>query len=250
MWILKNMHERVSFNLYRHLENILETLSDYGVPATFFIIGEMAERHPRIPEKICKYGHEIASHGYLHKNLSEVSYAEAENEMSKSIKILRKFQDIKGFRAPYLLNNKGTYTACEKLGLTYDSSEYGLVKYCPKGFSVTVLPVISPIDIHGLDFLHLPSKDLVAKWLLLCGKSNGATVCMHVWRIGRKKHIETILVPMLESGLTFVRAFDLLDNNGVALTFEVEYTSLGDFLPSTLRLGVETLKTAQKGHKK
>jgi len=250
MWVLRTMHERVSFNLYSHLENILATLSNYDVPATFFITGEMAERHPRIPEKISKYGHEIASHGYSHKDLSEASYAEAENEMLKSIKILHKFQDIQGFRAPYILNNKATYTACEKLGLAYDSSEYGLVKYRPNGFNVTVLPVISPIDVHGLDFMHLSSKDLVAKWLLQCGKSDGATVCMHVWRIGRKKHIETILVPMLESGLTFVKAFDLLDNNGVALTFEVEYTSLGDFLPSTLRLGVETLKTAQKGHKK
>jgi peptidoglycan/xylan/chitin deacetylase (PgdA/CDA1 family) len=242
MWILRSMHERISFNLYGHLENILDTLSNYGVSATFFISGTIAEKHPRIPQKICRHGHEIASHGYSHKNLSKVSYAEAKDEISKSIKILSKFQEIKGFRAPFLIRNKATYLACEKLGLSYDSSEHGLVKYCPSGFNVTILPVISPIDTHGLDFMHLRSKDLVIKWLHQCCKSNGATVCMHIWRIGRKKHIKAILEPLLKSNLTLLKASDLLYKDGIALTFEVEYTSLSDSLPVSLRFWDSNVK--------
>jgi len=236
MWVLRTVHERVSFNVYNHLENILETLSSYGVSATFFITGEMAKKHPRVAQKICKGDHEIASHGHSHKSFLEVSCEEAEKEIAESIKILGRFQEVKGFRAPFLVRNKATYLACEKLGIGYDSSEHGLTKYCPDGFKVTVLPVISPLDTHGLDLMRLRAKDLVAKWLLQFNKSNGATACMHAWRIGRKKYVKAVLEPLLRSDLTFVCAYELVDRDGVALTFDVEYTSLSESLPHNISL--------------
>jgi len=236
MWILRTMHERVSFNVYKHLENILEALSSYGVPATFFITGEMARKHPRIAQKICKNDHEVASHGYSHKSFFEISYGEAEKEIAQSIKILSKFQEVKGFRAPFLIRNKAAYLACEKLGLSYDSSEHGLTKYCPDGYRVMVLPVVSPLDTHGLDLMRLRAKELVDKWLLQVSKSNGATVGMHAWRIGRKKYVRSVLEPLLKSDLTFVSACDLVHQDGVALTFDVEYTSFSESLPHNLSM--------------
>lgn len=246
MWILRNMHERVSFNVYRHLENVLDMLHKYGVSATFFITGTMAEKHPRIPQRIYRHGHEIASHGYSHKSLSNASFAEAEEEISKSITILNKFQEVKGFRAPFLVRNKATYMACEKLGLYYDSSEHGLVKYRPKGFRITVLPVIFPLDTYGLDYKRLRYEDLVAKWIFQCGKSEGTTIGMHIWRIGRRKNVERVLEPLLKSDLFLVRAYDLLHKNGVALTFEVEYTNFSEYLPATLRFEDGLAKTTSK----
>lgn len=234
MWVLRTMHERVSFNVYKHLENILETLSSYGVPATFFITGEIAKKHPRIAQKICKNDHEIASHGHSHRSFSEIGDEEAEKEIAESINTLSKFQEVKGFRAPFLVRNKATYLACEKLGLSYDSSEHGLKKYCPDGFKVVVLPVVSPLDTHGLDLMRLRAKDLVAKWLSQVGKSEGATVCMHAWRIGRKKYVKGVLEPLLKSGLSFVRACELVHRDGVALTFDVEYTSFSESLPHNI----------------
>lgn len=236
MWILRSMHERISFNVYRHLGNILDVLSKYDVPATFFITGTMAEKHPRIPQRICRRRHEIASHGYSHKSLSEVSFAEAEKEISKSIAVLNKYQEVRGFRAPFLVRNKATYLACEKLGLSYDSSEHGSTKYCPDGFKVTVLPVIYPLDTHGLDLMRLRSRDLVAKWLLQCNVSNGVTICMHAWRIGRKKYVKAVLEPLLRSDLSFMSACDLVHRDGVALTFDVEYTSFSESFPHNIAL--------------
>jgi peptidoglycan/xylan/chitin deacetylase (PgdA/CDA1 family) len=231
MWILRSMHERISFNVYRHLENILDVLAKYRVSATFFITGAMAEKHPRIPQRICKFDHEVASHGHSHTSLSEVSFAEAEKEIGESIKILRRFQEVKGFRAPFLVRNQATYLACEKLGLIYDSSEHGLTKYCPDGCKVTVLPVVFPLDTHGLDIMRLTSRALVERWLSQCVQSDGAAICMHAWRIGRKKYVKAILEPLLRSDLDFVKACDLTRQEGVALTFDVEYTSFGESFP-------------------
>jgi len=230
------MHERASFNVYTQLENILETLANFGVHATFFITGEMAERHPGIPQTICKKDHEIASHGYSHKSFFEASYPEAEKEIAESIRVLSKFQEIQGFRAPYLVRNKATYLACEKLGLSYDSSEHGLRKYCPAGFKVTVLPVIAPSDVHGLDRMRLKAKDLVAMWVLNSRKSGGSAVCMHPWRMGRRRYVKALLEPLLRSNLSFVTASELVDRSGIALTFDVEYTSLSDWLPQNFLL--------------
>ena len=45
--------KRISFNVYRHLENVVGILNKYGVPAVFFITGVIAEKHPRTLQRIC-----------------------------------------------------------------------------------------------------------------------------------------------------------------------------------------------------
>lgn len=236
MWIVRGVRERLSFNVHKHVDNILETLSRHGVYATFFITGRVAEKHPEIPERVRKHNHEIASHSYAHRDFSKVGYEEAEKDLRRSIAVLSEYQEIRGFRAPFLVRNKATYEVCEDLGMDYDSSEYGLVRYRPDGFKVTVIPVLSPLDTHGLDLMRLKPEQLVADWLSECAKSVGAAICMHVWRIGRKRYVKTILEPLLENDLTFVRAHELLSTDGIALTFDVEYTSFGEALPQNLSL--------------
>ncbi|WP_441261200.1 polysaccharide deacetylase family protein [Bradyrhizobium sp. 521_C7_N1_3] len=46
---------------------ILELLTDEGVPATFFVPGWVVDNRTHIVEKIVKADHEIGHHGYLHK---------------------------------------------------------------------------------------------------------------------------------------------------------------------------------------
>lgn len=236
MWIARGVRERLSFNVHRHVDNILEKLSDYDVHATFFITGKVAEKHPEILAKIRKGDHEIASHSYAHGDFSNVSYEEAKEDLVRSLTVLGEYQEIKGFRAPFLVRNQATYQVCEDMGLDYDSSEYGVVKYRPHGFTVTVVPVVSPLDTHALDLMRLRPDQLVADWLAEGDRAVGAAIGMHVWRVGRKRYVETILEPLLEGGLTFVRAHELLSNDGIALTFDIEYTSLGEALPQNVGL--------------
>ena len=84
MWIIRGISERLSFNVHKHIDNILETLSEHGVHATFFITGRVAEKHPEILQKICKHDHEIGSHSYAHGDFSKVSRAEAKKDILKS----------------------------------------------------------------------------------------------------------------------------------------------------------------------
>lgn len=51
-----------------YLEGILETLKNNDVTTTFFLGGMWVEKYPDFAKKIQKCGHEIANHGYFHKD--------------------------------------------------------------------------------------------------------------------------------------------------------------------------------------
>lgn len=66
-------------------------LEEYGIPATFFLLGNQAkERHPDIVKRILAEGHEVGNHSYSHPNLRAVSPArKEEEELRRTDTILR-----------------------------------------------------------------------------------------------------------------------------------------------------------------
>jgi peptidoglycan/xylan/chitin deacetylase (PgdA/CDA1 family) len=48
---------------------ILDTLAEYGVRATFFVLGRHAERWPDIVHRTVHEGHQLGNHGYFHRKL-------------------------------------------------------------------------------------------------------------------------------------------------------------------------------------
>lgn len=48
---------------------LLDLLGEENAAATFFLVGEQVERWPRIAARIVDEGHEIALHGYRHRNV-------------------------------------------------------------------------------------------------------------------------------------------------------------------------------------
>ena len=110
---------------------LLQLLDRYNVSATFFVSGQVAERHPELIEKIYNEGHEIASHGYSHKRLHELGKEKFEDDIRKSVNILESVvkEKIIGFRAPSYSINQDTIWALdilENLGYKYDSSVFPL----------------------------------------------------------------------------------------------------------------------------
>ena len=45
---------------------ILDTLAKYGAKATFFMVGENAEKNPQLFERIKAEGHQIGNHTHNH----------------------------------------------------------------------------------------------------------------------------------------------------------------------------------------
>jgi peptidoglycan-N-acetylglucosamine deacetylase len=49
---------------------MLETLGMYGVPASMFVMGWLAEQNPWLVQEIAAWGHHVGSHGYLPPELT------------------------------------------------------------------------------------------------------------------------------------------------------------------------------------
>lgn len=109
------------------LPKILNLLKENNSKATFFILGWLAERKPKMIENIIEDGHEIASHGYAHEMIHRLSPKEFEEDIQKSKRILENItgKTTKGYRAPAFTITEKTPWAFDILldnGFEYDSS--------------------------------------------------------------------------------------------------------------------------------
>jgi peptidoglycan/xylan/chitin deacetylase (PgdA/CDA1 family) len=62
----------------------LDVLDRLGVPATFFIMGDLSEARPALIREYVRRGHQIASHGYDHRRFTELSWKELEDQLVRS----------------------------------------------------------------------------------------------------------------------------------------------------------------------
>lgn len=70
---------------------ILQLLSAYGISATFFVPGHTAESFPGSVEAILNAGHEIAHHGYEHRDPSAQSPDEERRSLERGSRVLERF---------------------------------------------------------------------------------------------------------------------------------------------------------------
>lgn len=108
----------------QNAERILSLLKKYNVPATFFILGWVAERHAEVVLRIKEEGHEIASHGYGHELANQLADEAIYNDILKSKQILEAIsgERIDGYRAPNFSINDRVLEHLKNLGFIYDSS--------------------------------------------------------------------------------------------------------------------------------
>jgi len=124
-------HEsRVDANVRR----VLGLLDRYGVKATFFVLGWVAERRPELVAEIASRGHEIASHGYGHRLVYTQTRAEFTADLQESLRLLNQALGlcasdvdtaIHGYRAPSFSVTRAVPWATDVIrecGFRYDSS--------------------------------------------------------------------------------------------------------------------------------
>ena len=110
------------FNVYEHKDNvlkILDVLDQYGAKSTFFIGGSWADDNVDCVREIFNRGHEIASHGYFHKDHSRMNLNENLEEIRPSVKLLNMIcnTNITLFAPPSGAFCEATLNACTSLDL-------------------------------------------------------------------------------------------------------------------------------------
>jgi polysaccharide deacetylase family protein (PEP-CTERM system associated) len=110
---------------------ILDILDENNSKATFFILGWIAKKYPSLVREIYNRGHEIASHGFYHKELYLLDHNSLVKEISDSREILEDIvgEKIIGFRAPGFSFKENYFFLLElliDLGFLYDSSIFSM----------------------------------------------------------------------------------------------------------------------------
>jgi polysaccharide deacetylase family protein (PEP-CTERM system associated) len=108
---------------------LLELLEKYHVKGTFFVLGWIAREHPLLVATIAKAGHEIASHGFDHSMITEMTPESFRQDIRKSKAILENIigTTVAGYRAPtfsILEKTSWAYKILLEEGYAYSSSVF------------------------------------------------------------------------------------------------------------------------------
>ena len=113
----------------RNIDRILDLLNQSGAKATFFTLGWLAQRYPRLVRDISSQGHEVASHGQAHLRASDQLPAEFDNDIRAAKHLLEDTAGVavRGYRAPSFSIGHGNLWAFDRIaaaGYSYSSSVY------------------------------------------------------------------------------------------------------------------------------
>ena len=112
-----------------NIDRLLQLFADNHVSATFFTLGWIAERHPEMIHRIVQAGHELASHGYDHIRVDNLSPTRFRDDVHRTKAIIEDIAgaSVLGYRAPTFSIGARTpwaYDILEQEGYFYSSSIY------------------------------------------------------------------------------------------------------------------------------
>ncbi|MEQ1741031.1 MAG: XrtA system polysaccharide deacetylase [Candidatus Nitrotoga sp.] len=121
--------ESLPCRVERNIDIALALLDEGKAHATFFTLGWIAERYPAIVRRIVDNGHELASHGYGHQRVSDLSRNEFNEDISRAKKTLEDLSGspVIGYRAPSFsigADNLWALDLLQEAGYQYSSSIY------------------------------------------------------------------------------------------------------------------------------
>jgi polysaccharide deacetylase family protein (PEP-CTERM system associated) len=119
----ETLPSRVEGSVY----GILDLLARHRARGTFFTLGWVAERHPKMIKRIADAGHEVASHGWDHVRVTHQTPEEFRVSVRRTKDCLEQLAgaSVLGFRAPSFSIVPGREWALDILreeGYRYDSS--------------------------------------------------------------------------------------------------------------------------------
>lgn len=166
---------------------VLKTLKEKDVKATFFMLGKNAHEYPDLVKQIHEEGHELASHSYSHPQLTGLSKTEIEKEVKETDKAIFAATGVlpRTFRPPYGAVNPSVAEAIGK-----------------------------PIIQWNIDSLDWQSKNKNAIIQVIKQTSTaGGILLMHDIQPATAEALETVIDYLLDEGYQFVTAEELLELN-------------------------------------
>lgn len=105
----------------------LDLLDEFGYRATFFTLGWVADQVPELIREIADRGHEVASKGYYHRSIRQMTPVEFKEDLERSREVIQAAtgRPVHGYRVAHEWFTLGDLWALDVLaeaGFEYDSS--------------------------------------------------------------------------------------------------------------------------------
>lgn len=173
----------------QYTEKILDILKKYDVKATFFLIGESAEKYPELVEREISEGHELGNHTWTHPHMNGCDSKRLCGELQKTEDFLKEKFDYtpKLFRPPEGFCCKTVQKCADKFG-------YNIVLW----------------DIDTTDWAHNSVNNIVRGAL---GAKSGDIILCHDFVTKPSPTPDALekFIPELKNrGFTFVTVSELL----------------------------------------
>jgi peptidoglycan/xylan/chitin deacetylase (PgdA/CDA1 family) len=219
------------YGVIRGVPRILELLSRYGIPATFFVPGHTADAHPALVRQLLSAGHEVAHHGHLHVRSDHVPAEVQRAEIVEGLAALERAGAPRplGYRSTSWELTPETFDLLLEFGFGYDSSCMGDDRpYFEtwNGLSILELPVHWSLDdwprfgwnIDGGGNQSAPAE-LRTSWLAdfrsAVAERRSITFTMHPEVIGRPQRfseLEQFVATIASDDVWFATLADVADH--------------------------------------
>lgn len=168
---------------------ILAALDDYGVKATFFMVGHMAKANAETAKKVALAGHTIGTHTHRHENLAKISEVAALKTIGEGEDAIvgalagTGFKPAPFFRFPYLAHTSV---------LRADLGDLGVV--------------IFDVDVDSLDFKKDSAKIVLERTLKRLEAAGGGILLFHDIHARTAKMMPDLLQALDARGYKVVHA--------------------------------------------
>lgn len=161
--------QRCESRVEESTQRILDLLDRHQARATFFLLGWVMERAPDLAPEIARRGHEVASHGYDHHKLTDMTPESFAADLDRTLEIHARqlSAPVLGYRAPsFTLTASSLWavTVLESRGFQYSSSVfpvrghpvYGMtgVPLTPWRIGETLIEI--PLTVARIARQHIP----------------------------------------------------------------------------------------------
>lgn len=118
---------RFESRVQRNTDLTLALLDEVGAKATFFVLGWIGEHQPQVVAEVARRGHEIASKGYFHRSIRDLTPEQFREDLRRSRDALESAANVpvRGYRVPRGGFGESDLWALDVLaeeGFAYDSS--------------------------------------------------------------------------------------------------------------------------------
>lgn len=156
-------------------KRILYLLEEHDTKGTFFVLGQVAEKFPKLVEQIADQGHELGVHGYHHLQFFKMTRQQAFQEISSAKKLIEDIsgKEVFGHRAPAFSITPETQWGLDviaKAGFRYDSSIMPIsgIRYGWPNFPEKISRITTPAG-YGLVEVPMSTINILGWKVPVCG---------------------------------------------------------------------------------